>query len=181
MATDKQKAFIDHYIKTLNGLQSAKHAKYKGNDVTLAAVAYENLRKPHIRAEIDRRLKELAITDDEILFRLQKQATADIGDALNDYGGIDLDKLREMGATAVIKKFKVTKQGREIEFYDAQAALVHLAKLRGMLVDRVRVEDWQSDIVELLRTGSISPEDVRMAYPDLASEFFARAGVDANH
>jgi hypothetical protein len=137
--TAKQQSFIDNYIKTLNGTEAARRAKYKGDDNTLGVVAHENLRKPKLRAEIDRRLKELAITDDEILFRLQKQATADIGLALNDYGGIDLDKLKEMGATAVIKKFKVTKAGREIEFYDAQSALVHLAKLRGMLVDRVRL------------------------------------------
>jgi len=178
--TAKQRAFIDNYIKTLNGTEAARLAKYKGNDATLAAVAYENLRKPHLRQEIDRRFKELSITDDEILFRLQQQATADIGIAVDEHGRIDMEHLRERGMTAVIKKYKVTKTGREIEFYDAQSALVHLAKLRGMLVDRVKVEDWQSEIVDLLRNGRITPDDVRAAYPDLAAQFFAKAGVDAD-
>lgn len=163
--TDKQRAFIDHYIKTLNGLQSAKHAKYKGNDATLAAVAYENLRKPHIRAEIDKRLKELSITDDEILFRLQKQATADLGDVLDRHGIIDIDKLINTG---VIKKYKVTKQGREIEFYDAQAALIHLFKLRRLM------EGKPTAIIKLqeaIEQGKITKEQAAEKWPALVREY----------
>lgn len=44
---------------------------------------------------------------------------------------------------------------------------------------KLRIDDWQSDIVDLLRSGRISPADVRAAYPDLAADFFARAGVNA--
>ena len=53
--TGKQSAFIDWYVITLNGTLSARNAGYKGDDNTLGVVAYENLRKPKIKAEIERR------------------------------------------------------------------------------------------------------------------------------
>ena len=46
--TPKQKAFADYYIELGNATEAARRAKYKGNDVTLAAVGSENLRKPQI-------------------------------------------------------------------------------------------------------------------------------------
>ena len=57
--TDKQMAFAVYYATPGsetegNGLQSAKRAAYKGNNKTLSAVAAENLRKPGIKAEVDK-------------------------------------------------------------------------------------------------------------------------------
>ena len=46
--TVKQTLFAEHYAEHGNGTAAAKHAGYKGNDVTLAAVGYENLNKPQI-------------------------------------------------------------------------------------------------------------------------------------
>lgn len=43
----------------------------------------------------------------------------------------------------------------------------------------VRLETWQDEIVQLLRDGRIKPEDVTAEFPDLAGEFFARAGINA--
>jgi phage terminase small subunit len=40
----------------MNGTEAAKRSGYRGNANTLATVAKENLRKPHIREEIDARL-----------------------------------------------------------------------------------------------------------------------------
>lgn len=176
--THKQKAFIDNYIKTLNGTEAARRAKYQGDDNTLGVIAYENLRKPKIRDEIDRRLRELAITDDEILFRLQEQATADMGDALEideSYSGIDLAKLKAMGKTHLIKKYKVTKRGIELEFYDAQSALVHLLKLRRLHEGKPTV------IVKLqqaIENGRITPDQVRERWPNLADKLFSEAGIN---
>ena len=44
--TVKQKRFVGLYNG--NGVQAAREAGYKGSDNTLASVAKENLRKPHI-------------------------------------------------------------------------------------------------------------------------------------
>jgi hypothetical protein len=64
------------------------------------------------------------------------------------------------------------------------AQVRHLIKLEIDLLGTaepagIKVYDWQSDIVELLKTGKISADEVRAAYPDLAAQFFAKAGVDA--
>ncbi len=74
--TIKQKKFADEYIKNGNSTQSAINAGY--SEKTAAEMGYENLRKPHIKAYIDGRMKELeeeAIADQkEILKGLTRQA-----------------------------------------------------------------------------------------------------------
>ena len=55
--TEKQKAFCDYYIETLNATESAIRAGYSKNSA--AETGYENLRKPHIKNYIDKRLKQL--------------------------------------------------------------------------------------------------------------------------
>lgn len=50
--TPKQLKFIAAYKG--NGVEAARIAGYSGNDETLYQMAYENLRKPRIRAEIKR-------------------------------------------------------------------------------------------------------------------------------
>lgn len=52
--TPKQKRFVAEYLKTGNGTESARRAGYAGNDVTLANVATENLRKPYIAQAIEK-------------------------------------------------------------------------------------------------------------------------------
>ena len=134
--TVKQRSFIDHYIATLNGTEAAKRAGYKGSYSVMGVVAFDNLRKPKLRKIIDQRLEEAGITDPEIIARLSEHARGDLGDALEidgSYTRISLDKLKRAGKTRLLKKFKQGKQGSEIEFYDAQAALVHLAKLKGLM------------------------------------------------
>ena len=55
--TEKQKAFCDYYIETLNATESAIRAGYSKNSA--AEMGCENLKKPHIRSYIDARLKQL--------------------------------------------------------------------------------------------------------------------------
>jgi len=57
--TQKQVRFVEHYLGSGNATASARAAGYKGNQATLGSVAGENLKKPLIRAEIERRRAEL--------------------------------------------------------------------------------------------------------------------------
>ena len=137
--TGLQQAFVAEYMRSLNGYRSAKFAGYKGNDATLRSIASENLTKPNIRAEIDRRMKEAGITDDEILFRLQEQATADFADAISTEEGfvmVDIRKLIASGKSHLIKEYRRGKDGISLKFHDSQAALVHLARLKGMYQEK---------------------------------------------
>ena len=76
--TAKQAAFVEWYCSAavnMNGTVAARRAGYKGNDNTLASVAAENLRKPAIRQEIDRRMALLTsnaqITVEKVLRDLE--------------------------------------------------------------------------------------------------------------
>lgn len=71
--TPKQKAFADYYIELGNATEAARRAKYKGNDVTLAAVGSENLRKPLIMEYIAKAVrpaeeKRIATAEDVMQF-----------------------------------------------------------------------------------------------------------------
>lgn len=70
--THKQKLFALAYLGEANGnaTEAARLAGYRGNDVTLASVGLENLRKPQISALIEARLSEAAMSGLDILRRL---------------------------------------------------------------------------------------------------------------
>ena len=57
LMSEKQKAFCDHYIATLNATEAEKLAGY--SEKTARAMGSENLTKPYIKEYIDLRLAEL--------------------------------------------------------------------------------------------------------------------------
>jgi len=67
--TEKQKAFADEYIISLNAKESAIKAAYSKNSAK--EIGHENLTKPHIKKYIEKRLKEKEsvriATQDEVL------------------------------------------------------------------------------------------------------------------
>ncbi|AOH54473.1 terminase [Peribacillus muralis] len=69
--TEKQKRFADFYIETGNGVDSARRAGYKGNN--LNKIASENLTKLDIRKYVDERIaekesKQIAKQDEVLTF-----------------------------------------------------------------------------------------------------------------
>ncbi|MBU1748715.1 MAG: terminase small subunit [Chloroflexi bacterium] len=137
--TTKQRLFVEEYLACgFNATEAARRAGYKGNDATLAAVGYENLRKPHIAARIKRRIAESAMTADEVMFRLAEQARASLADCINvdDETGtwtMDLAKAQHQGKLHLIKRLWVDASGnRRIELHDQQAALQLLGRHHGL-------------------------------------------------
>jgi phage terminase small subunit len=134
--TNKQKAFIEEYLKDFNATRAAERAGYRGNDATLGAIGYENLRKPQIAERVSHRLRESAMTADEVLMRLSEQARADISEFLKEYGAIDWDAVDKKGH--LVKKITHTKGKQSIiEIYDAQSALSLLGRAHGLFKDKV--------------------------------------------
>lgn len=169
--------FIEHYLATLNASKSARLAGY--SERTSATIGYENLRKPDIRAEIDRRLKEKIINANEVLERLTNQATGDVTDLMEltkDDGSLDLDAVKSAGLGPLIKKVKLKRRNytpekgtpyteidTELELYDAQSALVHLGRYHELFTDKVktldderlkRLQDELADIRRRRATGT---------------------------
>lgn len=68
--TYKQKKFSDYYNKTGNGTVSALIAYNTDNRVTAGTIAYENLKKPQIRAYIESKAREAA----EQIYNLSQNA-----------------------------------------------------------------------------------------------------------
>lgn len=171
--TNKQRLFVEAYLSNgLNATDAARRAGYKGNDVTLAAVGGENTRKPLIRARIDERLRQAAMSADEVLFRLTQQAKApDMTEFIKldwiygpDLTGkmvpvdqaldIDLDKIREAGLGHLIKGIRKTRGGLSIEWQDAQSALVQLGRAHGIFKDQME------------HSGAVSQTRVNIFIPD---------------
>ena len=77
--TPKQAAFVRYYTAgdtIYNATRSAQKAGYRGNDVTLKSVGYENLSKPHIQRGINRvLLAAFTVTDltvDSVIAKLEQ-------------------------------------------------------------------------------------------------------------
>ncbi|HKS27810.1 MAG TPA: terminase small subunit [Pyrinomonadaceae bacterium] len=74
-----QRLWAEAYIGKANGdgVEAARIAGYKGSPHVLAQIAYENLKKPHIKALISVRVEEAAMSANEVLKELTKVAKAD--------------------------------------------------------------------------------------------------------
>lgn len=181
--TAMQRAFIDYYLIEKNATKAARLAGYQGSDATLRAIASENLTKPNIRAEIDRRFAEHAMGANEVLARLGSIARLDMAEFVTIKHGIpflDLEKAEQASKLHLLKKFKVTKQGVEVELYDAQSALETLGKHLG-LFNTVKIEDWRTQAITDIRAGLIPFEALAEAFDEsLAAELFRAAGVSVS-
>jgi hypothetical protein len=156
--TDKQKAFIEHYLRCWNASEAARRAGYNGRS---NAVGHNLMTNIDIRAEIDARLSDLAMDANEVLARLAAMARSDVSVFLDKSGDIDLTTDQAREHIYLLKKARtkrgVTKGGepwteREIELHDPQAALVHIGRHLALFTDKqevsgettVNVRDWRA-------------------------------------
>lgn len=111
----KQKLFADYYLSEahFNGTKAAELAEYKGNKATLAQMAYENLRKPDIRAYIDARLSAMTMPANVVLTRLTEIAESDIADVCDEKGRFSFELAKKRRKTHLLKKVKVKRTVRE--------------------------------------------------------------------
>ncbi len=180
--TGKQAAFINHYLQCLNATEAAARAGYCGSRESLAVIGNNNLRNVKIREEIDRRLKELTMQADEVLYRLNQHAQGLPPECFDtSYGSmvVDYDKVKELGLSHLIKKITYNAKGHaQPEIYDAQTALIQLGKHYALFTDKVKHEDWRTEAIQFIRNGEIEYEVLASEFGhSLAVELFKRAGV----
>ena len=101
----------------------------------------------NISEVIEERLAEVHMSADEALALLADQARGDLGEFINDFGGIDISQVRKEGKTKLIKRWKtktVTINGKQedkeihtedLELYDAQAAIDKVLRIHGKYKD----------------------------------------------
>lgn len=117
--TTKQRMFVEAYLSNgFNATEAARAAGYKGNDVTLASVGYENLRKPQIAAFVSERTNEAAMSANEVLYRLSVIARADIADVVDEDGRFDFEKARRAKKTGLLRKLKRKTTKKQVEAHE---------------------------------------------------------------
>lgn len=122
--TPKQKVFIDEYLIDLNATQAAMRAGYSKK--TAPSMGNENLKKPQIQAEIQRRMdkrsKEVGLTADQIVSQLSKIAMYDVTKGMSfdeETGRMWLSELEELdgklidGLTQTLTEYMV--DGKKVE------------------------------------------------------------------
>lgn len=144
--TDKERAFIENYLATFNISKAARDAGY--SERSARSTGRDILQKPYIREMVEARLKESAMSADEVLARLSAQARATIADFLvvdkDGFAHFDFSKIEASESMHAIKKIKTKRSRRmvgagdnaeewedenvEVELYDAQRALEILGK-----------------------------------------------------
>ena len=162
--TGKQKAFVNAYLgeAKFNATEAARLAGYSGDDTTLAAVGYENLRKPQIEAEVRARFNEATMSANEVLARLTEIATGRITDFLDEDGAFSLKITKQRGKDHLLKKLKIKRSSKkvdsltegdddsretletslvhedvELEMYSAHEALRDLGKFHKLFAERI--------------------------------------------
>lgn len=146
----RQQAFVNAYLGEAmgNATEAAKLAGYSAvKRSTLGEMGSQLLKNLKVRAHIDARVDELAMTAEEVLGRLAEQARGDMGQFVEGelYGKpkIVMKKIEGEANTRLIKRLTVTEMGGaqsvQVELYDAQAALVQLGKYHKLFTDKTEL------------------------------------------
>ncbi len=138
----KQRAFITEYMKHFNATKAAIAVGYAENSAHVRGSELVNNSK--ISDEIDRRLKERALSKEGVVQRLSELATVDLEDIFDFPGNLPIfnaEKARERGVLHLIESIKVTDKYVEIKFPDSLKALELIGKYHKLFVDRVAHED----------------------------------------
>jgi len=152
--TPKRRKFIEEYLKCWNASEAARRAQYAHP----GSQGHRLLKNVEIQAEIDKRIRETAMSADEVLHRLADQARADISRFVTETGAIDWQAVQEQGH--LIRRISHNRgRNSSIEVYDAQGALALLAKHLELTPDQLkleqktRAEDLTDDELAVIAAG----------------------------
>lgn len=152
--TKKQKRFVDEYLIDLNITQAAIRAGYSPK--TAYSIGSENLKKPEIRACIEKamaeRSKRTGINQDRIIIELAKIGLLNPKDLVDFDEATVKEEAAEEDLAAIasvrVKRFP-TKDGegieREIKMHDKTKALELLGRHFGMFKDKVEVSGLEEE------------------------------------
>ena len=164
--TKKQKRFIEEYLIDLNATQAAIRAGYSPD--TAYSIGNENLKKPEIKAHIDKamaeRSKRTGVNADRVVMELAKIAFVNADDVI-DFKTATVKEGARPEDTAAIQSVKVKTFGedgleREIKMADKIKTLELLGRHLGMFKDNVKVSGTLEtektkldDLLQQLRGG----------------------------
>jgi phage terminase small subunit len=148
MLTPKQRRFVDEYLASPNGTQAAIKAGYSAK--TARAIASENLRKPEVKAAVERgaleRRQQFKIEEARVREELSNIAFASMGDVWaqimksknpkdwshEDWNGIASVRYREVTTSGPKGKRKLVSWRAKVKMGGKLKALDLLAEHLGM-------------------------------------------------
>ena len=164
--TKKQKRFIEEYMIDLNATQAAIRAGYSPD--TAYSIGNENLKKPEIKAHIDKamaeRSKRTGVNADRVVMELATIAFVNADDVI-DFKTATVKEGARPEDMAAIQSVKVKTFGedgleREIKMADKIKTLELLGRHLGMFKDKVEVSGTLEtektkldDLLQQLRGG----------------------------
>lgn len=133
----KQRLFIEHYLQCWNATEAARLAGY--SERSAGSIGSENLTKPEIEAEIQKRISAVAMSADEVLVALSGIARGTIEDFMDvDEDGklsFNFKRAKDENKLSLIKKIVPTQFGLRVELHDRIQALQLIGKQHGMFND----------------------------------------------
>jgi len=156
--TVKQKAFVSHYIETLNATEAARRAGYRGSDNVLSVTGYDNLRKPKIREAIDQVLEERLMSPLEVLTRLSQIVEGDIGSLMTDGPPYHLDMRKIKANGHLVSSLKRDLTGRvNVQMHNKLRAIELMGKYHDLFSEKVKHEGnvnliWDLEVPPLPKT-----------------------------
>lgn len=181
MLSAKRRAFVEEYLRCWNATEAARRAGYSARSAN--PTGSRLLANDSVKACIEQRLKEKAMSADEVLQRLGEHARAPYAPYITDRGTVDLAGLLAAGLGHLIKSTKQDRWGAvTIEFYDAQSALVHLGRHHGLFTDTMAVKGVEDAPGVKIEGGDDHTADILRVLAE-AGVFVtgAEKGADAAH
>ena len=141
--TEKQRRFVNAYIKTGNAAEAARQAGYKKK--TADAIGRENLRKPTVRNAIEKRLKEIEDAQIADAKEVMKLLTSTLRGELEEE--IIVCEGRGEGVSEAVRLMK------KPSIRDRLEAAKCLMKRYGLALSDVEIEEKKAKTAALNRGG----------------------------
>ena len=183
---ERQKRFINEYIKDLNGTRAYRKVYQCKNDETAAVNASKLLSNPKAKEYLEIRLKErekrLEITQDKVLKELAKIGFANItnfadvvdipytvdkkdeegnviGEETKYYKGLRLYNTEDIteDELAALQEIKEGKHGITVKMHDKVRALEQIGRHLGMFNDKLDI----SGNVDLTAISDMTTDEIR--------------------
>ena len=153
--TEKQRRFANEYIKTGNATQSAINAGYSVK--TAGVVGNENLKKPNIKAFVDKRLKEIEdksiMSQTEALQTLTRIARGEIKEPTLIFVGEGVQEVTELpthpntiqrAAESLLKRYDLIPKDK----IQIKKTELEIQKLEKELQSEETTEDKLSQLID---------------------------------
>lgn len=147
----KHKRVLDEYLICFVQWKAYKAVYPESSEEVCRTSSSRLFADANFNAHLEARLNESFMSSNEALKLMADIARGDIGDFVNDFGGVDILKAREAGKTRLIKKIKtrtITINGKqedkevveeEVELYPADAALRDILKIHGKYKEQIDI------------------------------------------